>query len=343
VLKAAWSIVAAVAVALLLGCGAPDDGPARLDNYLTRLARAIDQALPAPEPLEPPRINEAGLHPVSVTPRSLAVLDFLALSGCELQVNLGRRNSSLGRNAPPSQRLLLDLEFLRLAPACVQHLHSRGKTSLADSIEAIASERAELLPRRIYNAILAGPEFARFWQLPGELGTYPRDTGGDLIDALTWLESSTRRWLDGDYRADNETLEWRLSQLRAGDGGALLLASAVQAQALGRANAALDARLKDRPLCPQGHQSTDATITQTVVAKYFARDAQAWLAGLHRRKQALMPPLHTLESQLSAVLPPEYQAWKARREALLTTLESAPRHHVDTLNRALAMCPEGFH
>lgn len=341
-LRAVWGVVTIAAAALLQACGDPDDGPARLDNYLTRLERAIDHPLPASEPPVPPRINDAGLRPLPVTARSLAVLDFLALSGCELQVNIGRRNSSLGRSAPPSQRLLLDLEFLRLAPACSAQLRAQDNIELADSIDSIASERAELLPLRVYNAVLAGPEFALLWQLPAGLGSYPEDTGGDLIDALAWLDASTRRWLAGDYRTDNDTLEWRLSQLRAGDGGALLLASAAQARALDRASAALEARTETRPLCPLGHQSPDATITQTVVARFFARDAQAWLARVHWREQELMTPLRSLEAQLGTVLPPEYQAWKARRDALLDTLESAPRHHVETLNRALARCPESL-
>ena len=99
-----------------------------------------------------------------VTRDGLDALDFLALRGCALQVTIGKRNSSLGRLAPPSQALLLDLEFLRLAPACIDQLRAQQETELADLLRSAANHKRADLPRRVFNATLGAEEFQSFWQ-----------------------------------------------------------------------------------------------------------------------------------------------------------------------------------
>ena len=99
---------------LLAGCGQSDSGLAHLNEYLSRLSTVTgtalaSQALPRFD-LAPPLPDKAG----PASNQQIDLIDFLSLTGCSLQVNLGRRNTQLGRTASPSQRLLLDLEFLDL-------------------------------------------------------------------------------------------------------------------------------------------------------------------------------------------------------------------------------------
>jgi hypothetical protein len=68
-------------------------------------------------------------------PGKLGALDFLAISGCEVQVTIGKRNSSLGRMAKESQRLLLELEYLALAPECIDYQRRQGRSGVADTLE----------------------------------------------------------------------------------------------------------------------------------------------------------------------------------------------------------------
>jgi hypothetical protein len=60
---------------------------------------------------KPPVINEL---PRKDDADTLTLIDFLALSGCKLQANIAKRNTTMGRNASVSQRLIFDLEFIRL-------------------------------------------------------------------------------------------------------------------------------------------------------------------------------------------------------------------------------------
>ena len=322
----------------LTACSANDDGADRLKHYLTQLARAADSELPAAPPLELPRLSEAKLHALPINTESVSALDFLALSGCELQVNLGRRNSSLGRNASASQRLLLDLELLRLAPQCVEQLGAQGNAPLAEQLRGIVASRKSVLPKRIYNALLAGPEYRHFWQLPPRLQDYPASASDDIVDALSALEHMIERWLGGDYQANNGQLEEQLSVLRAGDGGALLLASATVARALYPASGVLEKQQAVLNGCTNENMTAVASMIQAVVSKLFTRELQPWLAQLDRREVAVMTPLRRIETHLSAVLPANYQAWQSPRDTLLGTVRRAPKAHANAIQTTLKRC-----
>ncbi len=333
----------AALLALLFGCSQPAQGPALLDDYLQRLSRTLDAEAPDATSLwAPPRLRDAGIAPLEIPRAKLDVLDFLALSGCELQVNLGRRNSSLGRNAAASQVLLLDLEFLALAPACVNALRSAGNEQLALQIQAAQAMKIRFLPHRIFNALLAGPEYEQFWKLPGALAAYPETVGGAVIDSLHWFDRAIQMWLSGDYRFQVDQLEDQLFHLRNGDGGALLLAATLQARTLDRGNALLAHRLERGPLCPGTSATATATTLKTVVSKFFAGGVQPWLAQLDLRDRELLPPIRGIEAQLAPVLPDAFQRWSKQREATLTTLRSMPRTHIAALQALAASCPGGL-
>ena len=326
----------------LLACGTPDTGPARLDDYLTRLERAVEGHRPSPPLERPPRLSEAQLKKLPIQGRAISVLDFLALSGCELQVNIGRRNSTLGRNASSSQVLLLDLEFLHQVPPCAAKLKAGGEEQLASTLEALAEERKNSLPQRIFNALLAGPEFLALWQLPPHLGDYPVRVSSDVIASLDYFDATIRQWLNGDYSVnfatDNSELEGHLATLRAGDGGALLLASTMLNKTLEQASKLLIESNEDRPLCPQGRVSRRAEIAQNVVAKFFTAHTQPWLASVHARRHGLMTPISAIEEQLEAILPQNYRQWQQQRNQTLAATSSAPRDHITAIKAIFSSC-----
>ena len=159
---------------LLTSCGQSDSGLAHLNEYLTRLSAVTGTAL---ESQALPRFDLAPPLPEKGGPTSnqqIDLIDFLSLTGCSLQVNLGRRNTQLGRTASPSQRLLLDLEFLDLAPACIELLKTRDDTALAATIRAASNDRKQSLPSAVFDAVLLGPEWRAFWHADPILGDYPR-------------------------------------------------------------------------------------------------------------------------------------------------------------------------
>ena len=149
---------------VLIGCSDPDTGPAQLDEYLKRLSTVTGVELTSGTPYESDRFDlPEEQTPELPTASQIDLIDFLSLSGCQLQVNLGRRNTQLGRTATASQRLLLDLEFMELAPECITLLRDRGDTELASTLAAVSVEREAQLADSIARALLLGPEWRLFW------------------------------------------------------------------------------------------------------------------------------------------------------------------------------------
>ena len=335
-----WAAILACAL-VLPACSSPATGPQQLSDYLTRLSRTLDTPIPAEAGvLEPPRLLTYEIAAADIPASNVGLLDFLALSDCALQVNIGRRNSSLGRHASASQKLLLDLEFLALVPPCIDTLQTQERAELAAELRRIQQDKTAQLPYRIYNAILAGPEFRASWQLPPDLGSYPSRVGGDVVDALGWFESATAAWLSGDYSFSWQPLEEQLFHLRSGDHGALLLAATLQAGELARATAMLSVKAVAGPLCRGQQMNSVATTLDTVTVKFFAGSVQPWLATLDQRERQLMAPLRGLEARLADVLPQPYVDWVMARDGTLGKLRSSPRQHIAGLQNLAASCPD---
>jgi len=326
----------------LSGCAEREVGAAKLTNYVERLSTAADIDIGVVEGGHnitqrvdlPSNLDTAPLAPTG----SLSLIDFLSLSGCELQANIAKRNTSMGRTASPSQRLILDLEFLRLAPACVLLMHEKDEKSVADTLRENIELRSINLPARIFSATLAGPEWRTFWEQPTLLGSYPESASGDSAQALWELSERVQRFLDHSWSAADEDIEPLLSSIRANSGGQLLAAAALQSGQLKRGNDILRrASVKDA-YCKNGATTEAGTITKTVVAKYFATDVQRWSAQVSQRHYELQSALITLEAHLTATLPQTYLDWVTKRDALLHRLYVAPREHVAVINKTVNAC-----
>jgi hypothetical protein len=214
-------LLAMLALSFLQGCQ-PSEPGSHSPPYLTRLAGFLAVTPPAAAfaVMSPPPPAEALQLPIPAS--NLDGLDFLSLSGCAVQVTILKRDSSLGRAAKPSQRLLLALEFLQLAPACIQQLQEQGNAQLASSLHAAWQEHQAQLPALAFNATLGSDEFRAFWLTEPASAEYPRSEPHTAAAAARSIDNSVRRWLSGDYRAENLDFELWLSAVAGGDGGAQL-------------------------------------------------------------------------------------------------------------------------
>ena len=334
-LRSSWL----VCLLALTGCTDTETGPDHLDEYLHRLATVTGVELVAGAAHDANRLDfprqQATESPVS---NKIDLIDFLSLSGCALQVNLGRRNTQLGRTAAPSQRLLLDLEFMDLAPECIALLRERGDDELASTLAEVSAERQTLLSESIAQAVLMGPEWRLFWERPATLGNYPTDTNSAIAGSLSRLADLTRGWLTGNWQASNRESEILLSDLRTGDGGALLAAHSLVARELERANTLLFLTQARAPLCPFGNPTDRSRALEQVVGRFFVGAVQPWLVRLRQRAELLLAPVTNLEAPLSADLSPQYRAWVAERDQLLNHQTELIRAHIASVQATLAPC-----
>ena len=323
---------------LLAGCQA-EGAAGHYDNYLTRLGRSLAVEVPVIDVQPQPRAPRPEKLRLEIRAASLDTLDFLALAGCDLQVTIGKSNSSLGRMARDSQRLLLALEYLQLAPACIDYQRARNRDELAAILQQAWQLKRSQLPALLFNATLGGIEYRAFWRAPANLGDYPTDTSSRVISSLRNINSHARRWLDGDYQANNRDFEILLGDIAAGDGGALLKALAEQTAWLSAGDVMLAERRARGPLCTVGFEPAEAAILQNVVRKYFVGETQTYAAALGRRYHDLLPAITELEGLLTAALPPDYRTWQQQRDTELAELLAAPRRHVEQLKTLQETCP----
>ena len=331
-----------IASLVISSCAEREVGATKLANYVERLSTAADVEIGIVERGQniSERVDlpsDLGADPLTET-GSLSLIDFLSLSGCELQANIAKRNTSMGRTASASQRLILDLEFLRLAPACVTLMEEKEEDSVANTLRENIELRRTNLPIRIFAATLGGPEWQKFWGQPMLLGSYPESASGDSAQALWELSERVKRFLSHSWSAGDEDLEPLLSAIRANSGGQLLAAAALQSGYLEQANDVLRRADNEDIYCKNDATTEAGTITKTVVAKYFAADVQRWAARVSQRHYEIQPALIALESHLTSALPPGYLNWVTERDALLHRLYAATREHVTVIKTTVNTC-----
>lgn len=323
---------------LLASCSPSELGAGKLENYVSRLSNVSETSIPS--------ITIAGVAKppaVALLPRredsdTLSIIDFLALSGCELQANIAKRNTTMGRSASASQQLIFDLEFIRLAPDCIEKLRAEDESAIADLLETSLSQRSDDLVFTIARAILGGEEWRAFWRPPELLGDYPTNTSGDSAQTLWELSQRIKRFLQGSWSPADEDLEPLLARLRIDAGGQLLSAAKLQMRGLAQANQILIIASEAGKYCSGARQSEAGTISKTIVAKYFAGDVQGWSSAVSQRHYEIQTPVAEIEQSLAKALSDSYIAWAETRDSHLNALFSAPRQHVSVVQSALDNC-----
>ncbi len=323
---------------LLASCSSSELGAGKLENYVSRLSNVSEIPIPSITIASITKPPAVALAPASEDTDTLSIIDFLALSGCELQANIAKRNTTMGRSASASQQLIFDLEFIRLAPDCIEKLRAEDEGAIADLLATNLSQRSDGLIYTIAKAILGGDEWRAFWREPELLGDYPTNTSGDSAQTLWELSQRIKRFLKGNWSSADEDLEPLLAKLRIDAGGQLLSAAMLQEQGLTQANQILTTASEAGKYCSDERPSEAGTISKTIVAKYFAGDVQGWSAAVSQRHYEIQTPVTEIEQSLAAALTDPYIAWAKTRDSHLNALFSAPRQHVSVVQSALDNC-----
>ena len=134
-------------VTLLTACLKQPNADDIWQNYLSRLGYVLSQDFEIDRPsLATVNKPKPILTQSEVT---ISVLELANLQQCELGRLIAHRNSSLGKLAVPSQRLVYHLQFIQLAPVCIAKLN---EGALKDKLTLALNEK-------IRNAYQAFTEF----------------------------------------------------------------------------------------------------------------------------------------------------------------------------------------
>lgn len=316
-----------VGLALLPGCQPDNHG----DSYLRMLEKVLPAGITQPETRfpEPP---DAATRVFDSRRGKLANVDILDLRGCDLKKTLIRERSRLGLHAKPSQQLLLLLEFLRVAPACIDQLRQQGNDSLADTLNSSLNERRHRLPQLVFDATLGSTEYKALWSGTPAPRAFPRVAQPAAVSALAGINGFVRRWSAGDYRADNREFELLLGEVAGGSAGSLSHTLSRQEALLAEAS-----RLLQGPHCDTRNKRN--SIRWLAAARqYFLSELRPRFTASLERLIAFHTALATLERQLSVVLPAKYEHWRVSRNQHILALRTAPSVHLAQLMRAMKSC-----
>lgn len=334
-----------IPIAAIIGCSiilqACQPSPAdKLQDYRNRIARTLDQDIPAPPLIKPLPFPAVKMLQRETEPLDIGLLDLLALRHCALQTLIAHRNSSLGKVAKPSQQLVYTLQFLQLVPDCIAYSKSNGDIELSAQLSAAQDSKRAALKYILWEAILGAEEYRRFWSISTLDHNYPDTTSSQLLTSLQQLNSWARDWLQGDYQVDSRQLEQALSILQTGDGGALSLSLQQQAAYLEQSDNLLRDSYERSSICPNSVSTKRGVILNTVVSKFWLQGLQRWSADINRRAFELLPLTRDLEVLLASGEPIAFRQWRKQRDLAIDQWLLGPKTHISVLQPVLQRCQQ---
>lgn len=320
----------------LLACQASSED--KLQDYLNRIARTVQLDIPETAGIEPLSFPATKALQRETDALDIGILDLLALRHCELQTLIAHNNSSLGKVAKPSQRLIYTLRFLQLVPACIESSENNGDIELAKLLSAAQISKRESLKYIVWDAILGAEEYRRFWSISSLNNNYPNSTSSELLASLEQLYNWSSDWLRGDYQVDSQKLEQVLSILQTGDGGALSISLQRQAAYLGQTDDLLRLSYDRSSICPNNVATERGEILNNVVNKFWLQGLQRWSAAINRRAFELLPLTQRLETLLAPGEPIAFKQWRDQRDQAIEQWLLSPKTHVGALQPVLKRC-----
>ncbi|MDN5517127.1 MAG: DUF3080 domain-containing protein [Pseudomonas sp.] len=283
---------------MLAGCGPANDGLALQSDYLQRLQRSLDAA--DVNAFDSRSVSQYRLparrERIQALPElRIGLLDLVidARRCPHLQQLISQRNSSLGKQLMPSQRLGYEGDLLRAIDNCLPHL--QDDSSLKPALQRLANDKRQQLPAVFWNALNGSPEFEHYLRFADQ--ALPRDAQEDsaALDALQRL-AHIGAALPAQLPPSAEQLEPLYFALYASEqGGQLITSLASLRHTLDAGSELLEQRQQSRPLCPLGQATPRGRILQNIFVKFYAGGLQPYLAQVDQRGQQWQAALLQLQ------------------------------------------------
>lgn len=326
---------------LLLGGCQPSDPAADLQaDYLSRVARALEQAPPPAFDrqlllaLRPPAKRELRQ---SAADSRISLLNLLVDSAdCpRLRVLISERNSVLGKVMQPSHQLAYEMALIDELQSCLTHTrpHTRSNDWHSELASLLRRKQQEL-PLHYWN-LFASDELRQQLRF-AEHGTPPNVNQTQWLDSLTSLAElgEQLRSMSAPSAASLDALLQPLANTEAG--GQLLHSLVRLTYTLEQGTQLLNQRATNKPLCPIGKPTPQARIVQNVMVKYYAGQLQPYLAQVSQQAQQWHAQLARLRRLPNAPL--ALQGYLAELDQRWQRFEHATQAHVQAWQDTLRRC-----
>ena len=279
-----------ISASFVTGCINTDPAQSLVTTYAERTSRAIDvdfdlTLAKASElyPILPDRRERTK----PLTPITEGLIDVLDLKQCGLIDLIAQRNTSLGKLAAGSQRLIYELEFIPKVRNCQELLTDNDEQSeVLERVKEINQIKSKNWPNQVWNSLYNSPEMEKHFSLgsspivpeadystPELMLTMQRFT--EIAKTHTsedWQTPSFAKDLESDY----ETL------YRSNFGSEWLASMALLTQVLEQTTGAIKQRLEGRPICFNQRQNQKSEILWNVFMKYYVNSLQPYIAQIER-------------------------------------------------------------
>lgn len=279
-----------LASSFTIGCINTDPATDLLETYADRTARAIDIDLElnlrsTAEVLDP--IPPRRERTLPITEINEGLLDVLDLRRCGLIDLIAQRNTSLGKLAPGSQRLMYELNFLPKLRHCISKLEGdTEQAELLTRLKSIDLQKTINFPNQVWNSVYTSSELEQHFSL-GSPPLTPSETGqiaplqlalerfniiAGLSQKPSWGSPTFTDQLESNYE----------SMYRSQFGSEWLTSMVYLTQTLDQTAHAIEQRLDARPLCFNQKQNRKSEILWNVFLKYYVNSLQPYLAVVER-------------------------------------------------------------
>ncbi|WP_421863901.1 DUF3080 family protein [Motiliproteus sp.] len=324
-----------------------------LEDYLQRVANVLEA-----EPQSSNAETRAVMLPLPsrrerrLTPEELrsGLLDSLELRHCGLLPLIAERNSSLGKVMKPSLQLNYELQFFAKLQPCLKRdqQQSISDTEFSAQLQQIYRIKSANLVPVWWNSVFAAEAMERNLSLSRPPIPLQGNPGyGDSFRALEVMGTLAQPL---NPPADPFPLPNQLERLESGHeslynseyGSQLFSSIALLIDALNRTALTLDRATRQRPLCLNGHSTTQAEYLRNVFDRYYGGGVQPYLSRTYRNGRAWLEMMDKLAQQAQPSV-----AWVHYHQQMLDPLaknglwqqfERAIQQHTRSWKQVLSSC-----
>lgn len=319
-----------------------------VEDYLWRLSNVLDQEFDLPDRSVhsyPPKRDMR----LPLSEHAIDLLDFLAMTGCQLQVTTAQKNSGLGRVMMTSQVFLYQWQFLNDSTGCLAYLESEDSELFAKLQKVVAIKRSEL-DRYAWLAIWAGPEMRHYygatqqWLSEGERISLAEEDFRLLLQLIEFTQQVKRdpHALSLDVTPFREPLEQALARLGQTNRGGQVLSTLSDLTELLTQGAEMLQRDQGR-LCPTGKATAQAQILHTVFLKFYIGQVQPYLAFVHQQTAPWFDQQNQLLKSFGFERPEMFKLFEAKidpqhPESIWMRYQKAVKDHTLAWQNILGNC-----
>ena len=270
------------------GCGKQTPEQTLMQTYVSRVANVLNEDYQWQQPEPVPPLPPQRLRLQTIPDLNEGLIDVLDLAKCNLLPLIASRNSSLGKLARSSQRLVYEIQFFNLISSCLPLIEK--DPSLEADIKAriynIYDIKKNNLPFIFWNALYTGQEIEASLatnQTALPLLQTDHSTALHALMSLSFITVSTLQNNTALASSPLAKIEKYYEAIYHDPLGTPLLKSLLLLETtMNNVTNLINTRLTRRPMCFASMQNPQADILKNVFIEYYAGQIQPYMAYVHR-------------------------------------------------------------